>query len=144
MDGGETRRLRLLLVDDVQSCRKMLSRLLASELCECTEAKDGLEAVTLVKKSMELQEPFDGIFMDSSMPNLDGGGATSLIREAGYTRMIYGVTGNALSDDVAAFLAKGADAIYIKPLRKADLQHMLKGTNLVTIYVLNLFVLTIN
>ena len=42
-----------------------------------------------------------------------------------FENLIIGVTGNALDDDVAAFLAAGADMVLAKPLRLHQLDALL-------------------
>ena len=119
--------LRLLLVDDVASCRKMLSKLLKSDECICDEAKDGLDAVEKVRMAMAEGIHYDGIFMDASMPNMTGSEATKAIRALGYTGKIYGVTGNSLPEDVDEFLERGANEVKIKPLRMVDVKYLIGG-----------------
>ena len=53
--------------------------------------------------------------------------ATAALRspDIAYPNLIIGITGNALSDDVTAFLAAGADMVLAKPMRPAYLQHLL-------------------
>ena len=50
-----------------------------------------------------------------------GTDASRYIRDFGFTRLIIGITGNALDDDVAAFLLAGADCVIAKPLRANSL-----------------------
>jgi CheY-like chemotaxis protein len=119
--------LRVLLVDDVPSCRKLLSKLLQTENVVTEEAKDGVEAVDKMRLSFASGELFDGVFMDASMPKMNGLEATRQIRELGYVGKIYGVTGNALAEDVADFIRHGADAVRIKPVSKVGILEMLKG-----------------
>ena len=57
------------------------------------------------------------IFMDNMMPNMDGCAATKRLRENGYKGRIVGLTGDAMTEDVSTFLACGADAVIVKPLR---------------------------
>ena len=40
--------------------------------------------------------------------------------------MIFGLTGNALEDDVSYFLKSGADCVVAKPLRRTQLDAILK------------------
>ena len=53
--------------------------------------------------------------------------ATAALRgpAIGYPNLIIGVTGNALDDDVTAFLGAGADMVLAKPMRPAHLQLLL-------------------
>lgn len=121
-------KLRLLLVDDVPSCRKMLNRLLTHENCFCEEARDGLEAVSMVKSAMARGVAYDGVFMDASMPHMTGPDAVQALRiELGYTKKIFGVTGNSHPSDVNEFLDKGADEVKIKPMKIEDVYYCLDG-----------------
>jgi CheY-like chemotaxis protein len=53
---------------------------------------------------VEKGHEYDIIFMDHTMPIMTGIEASKQIRLNGYNRLIFGVTGNALDDDVEAFL----------------------------------------
>jgi CheY-like chemotaxis protein len=116
--GGDKPHFRLLLVDDSQLNRKMMSRVMESEGHSYEEAADGQQAVDCVKRLLAENpvEAFDAILMDFVMPVLDGPGATKQIRDMGYTGKIFGLTGNALQSDIDTFTDAGADQVLIKPL----------------------------
>jgi CheY-like chemotaxis protein len=59
---------------------------------------------------------YDAILMDFVMPEMDGPTATKLIREQGFIKPIYGITGNALQSDIDHFIQCGADRVFTKPL----------------------------
>jgi signal transduction histidine kinase len=89
----------VLVVDDSRLNRKMLLKCLRADGHTCVEAEDGLEAIAMVKKRINLAnggigKPFDAVLMDFVMPNMDGPTATKEIRALGYTAPIFGVTGN--------------------------------------------------
>jgi len=42
--------------------------------------------------------------------------ATRRLRAMGFGNLIIGITGNAMEDDVAAFVAAGADSVILKPV----------------------------
>ena len=108
----------VLMVDDSVPTRSMLSKLLQSRCRKLDQAGDGVEALRMVEVSKDAGEPYDVIFMDSEMPNMNGPAATRLIREQlGYKGLIIGVTGNALPDDIANFKDHGADDVLVKPLK---------------------------
>ena len=52
--------------------------------------------------------------------------ATKQLRAMGFKRLIVGVTGNVLEDDVAEYLAAGADLIFPKPIRVPTLHLLLQ------------------
>jgi len=53
--------LRVLVVDDVASNRKLLCRLLENSGHKCEVAENGLQAVEMVKKSIEEGNLFDSV-----------------------------------------------------------------------------------
>lgn len=116
-------KLRIMVVDDTVTNRKMLCRLLKKRCKTCIQAEDGLEAVEKVIESMKPSggsDPIDLILMDSVMPNMSGPDATKRIREMGYSGFIIGVTGNVGKEDIASFIAHGANAVLGKPFEIAN------------------------
>jgi len=122
---------RLLVVDDSLPNRKMLGRLLTSRGYEVDQACDGAEAVAKYEfsqsKQLDLEEGgdpdamncqhYDIILMDFEMPVMNGPTATKILREKRCTSMIFGLTGNALPEDINFFKEHGADEVLIKPLK---------------------------
>ena len=76
--------------------------------------------------SVTTGKPFDAIFMDFVMPNMDGPTATSVLRRRGYQGPIFGVTGNVMREDVEHFMAHGATAVMAKPLRTDTVVQLLQ------------------
>lgn len=52
---------------------------------------------------------------------MNGHDATRAIRAAGFGGVIVGVSGNALTHDIEAFVAAGADAVQPKPVKVDEL-----------------------
>lgn len=123
--GAPARQLRVLVADDAVLCRKFLARSIKPYCLECIEAKDGIQAIELIKDYGARGEPFDAVFMDSSMPHMDGGAATFALRAWGFLGKIYGVTGNAQPEDIDAFVALGADEVFVKPIAMSDVLRVL-------------------
>ena len=59
--------MNILIVDDEELARNKVRRFLKSRTFDIQEAKDGLEAVAMLKSS-----PFDIVFLDVEMPGLNG------------------------------------------------------------------------
>jgi signal transduction histidine kinase/CheY-like chemotaxis protein len=104
---------RILVVEDSESSRKMLIRLLERNGHVCDPACDGEEAVALARAH---PDAWDVILMDFEMPRLKGPETTRQIRQLGFTGLILGVTGNVLAEDVGLFLDNGADQVLSKPI----------------------------
>jgi CheY-like chemotaxis protein len=116
---------RLLVVDDSGLNRKMLVRLLTSKEHTCEQAEDGEVAVRMYLEMVERGEPPDAILMDFEMPVMNGPSATARLRELGCACLIVGVTGNVLAQDVAFFIAHGADSVMPKPVILEDFERLL-------------------
>ena len=111
--------LKFLVVDDSAMVRKMSMKLLRSLGYSCDEADDGDVAVSLVRS----KRTYDIILMDNQMPRMTGEEATQIIRkELNFKGMIFGVTGNALAEDIQSFIDKGVNEVIIKPLTATILQ----------------------
>ena len=122
--------VRVLVVDDVFSCRKMLQEICKRTFKTLTDkpkeliidtADDGISAVHNVKTSLESGLPYDIVFIDYIMISMNGPEASKAIRSLGYTGKIVGISGNVNEEDVKVFLSSGADLVLSKPVKKDDL-----------------------
>ncbi|CAB9501876.1 sensor kinase/phosphatase LuxQ (Partial), partial [Seminavis robusta] len=126
--------LRILVVDDVPSNRKLLARMARNRKHNVDEAYDGQHAVEKVMESFASDQeegaanPYQVILMDFEMPRLNGPDATRRIRELEGCQDIFivGVTGNVLAEDVAHFLDSGADHVLPKPVKFPALEALWK------------------
>ena len=115
--------LRILVVDDSTSNRKMLTRLLLMRMsCTCDEAGDGLQAVGLIHDDVTR---YDVILCDKEMPIMDGHEAVRRMRALGVVCPIVGVTANALTADQQEFIACGLDGLATKPVNIEMLTKMI-------------------
>ncbi|HEY7006515.1 MAG TPA: response regulator [Sphingomicrobium sp.] len=119
---------KILLVEDNEMNRDMLSRRLARSGFEVVVAIDGEQAVT-----MATAEKPDLILMDMSLPVMDGLEATRQVKAAASTRSIpvIALTANALVEDRERALAAGCDDFDTKPVELPRLlekiKHQLQG-----------------
>src|ERR1700751_2320274 len=117
---GEAKMSKILLVEDNEMNRDMLSRRLIRKGYEVVMALDGLQAV-----EMAASEQPDVILMDMSLPGLDGWEATRQIKAAAPTRTIpvIALTAHAMSGDREKALEAGCDDHDTKPI---DLPRLLE------------------
>ena len=85
----------------------------------CLSAKEAIEKITTGKI-------YDIIFMDHTMPEMDGMEATIILRKLGYTGTIIALTANALVQQRQAFLDNGFDEFLAKPIKTEALQKFLQ------------------
>ena len=116
--------LRILVVDDAASNRKLLSRLLSNRGHHSDMAEDGAVALAMVKQAIADNNPYDTILLDYEMPVMNGPTAAKEIRAMGCDVFIVGVTGNMLAEDVTFFRSCGLNALLGKPFKIANLEEI--------------------
>lgn len=103
----------ILVVEDNEFNRELIEELLSDTGLKIDFAEDGVIAV---KKAKELD--YDFILMDQQMPNLDGFGATKIIRRMPnyVSTPIIAMTANAFAEDKQASLEAGMNDHLSKPI----------------------------
>jgi CheY-like chemotaxis protein/HPt (histidine-containing phosphotransfer) domain-containing protein len=114
---------RVLLAEDNPVNQKVAVLMLEKLGCRIDVVGNGQEAVTALK-----QFPYDLVFMDCQMPEMDGFEATVAIRAlplpAGNVPIVA-LTANAFKDDQDRCLAAGMNDFLSKPVTSPGLQRML-------------------
>lgn len=113
--------IRVLLVEDDDTCRRLSSKLLQIFGCNFDIAVDGLDAVN----RMGVGYKYDIVLMDIVMPNLDGVSATTRIRQFDKLTPIISMTSNPTETDCITYLANGMNDILPKPFNKSSLLGMI-------------------
>ena len=120
---------KVLLVDDSDVNRILISEYLKNKNFVITEAINGEDAVAKFQK-----ENFDIILMDMQMPIMDGYSATKEIRKLEQERnippaQIIAVTAYALREEQLKSLEAGCDTHLSKPILKEELLNVLIHDN---------------
>ena len=104
---------RILLVEDNETIREMLSERLEYRGHDVLSASDGIEGVAVAQS-----ERPDVILMDMSLPALDGWQATQQIKTTAQTHSIpiIALTAHAIAGDRQKCLEVGCDAYVAKPI----------------------------
>jgi len=103
---------RILIVDDSPTMRQLLAACLAPLSPDCAEASTGLEAVERLSI-----EPFDLVFLDINMPDMDGVEVVSFLKtHPSLARIpVVMVTTRAEPGLRERLLAQGVDRYITKP-----------------------------
>jgi CheY-like chemotaxis protein len=110
MSSGELM-AKILLVEDNEMNRDMLSRRLLRKGFEVVVAVDGEQAVTMA----ESEHP-DLILMDMSLPVIDGWEATRRVKAANAHIPVIALTAHAMSGDREKAISAGCDDYDTKPI----------------------------
>jgi signal transduction histidine kinase/CheY-like chemotaxis protein/HPt (histidine-containing phosphotransfer) domain-containing protein len=116
---GMQKGLRVLVAEDNPINQKVALRMLTKLGCRADVVGNGLEAIEALRRV-----PYDLVFMDCNMPELDGFAATEEIRRlegAHKTTVIVAMTANALKGDRERCISAGMDDYVAKPVSQKDL-----------------------
>ena len=120
---------RILLVEDHDINRLLVTEMLERCGQEVDVAHDGNEGIAMVIDSIMRARPYDLVLMDVQMPDCDGYGATRAIRAEGIgpgLLPIIALTANAYPEDIAAAQAAGMQGHLAKPIVLAELARALQ------------------
>lgn len=112
-------RHRVLIVDDEESTRLLLARLLTAEL--------GVEAqlAGTCEQALRLAEAttYDAILLDLLIPGIGGFGVLGEIRASATNQATPVIVVSVVADEetIERCLAAGANAYHVKPVRRAEL-----------------------
>ena len=117
--------LRVLLAEDVEMVRDLITVVLSREMVNVTAVQDGAKAVAAAAS-----QAFDVILLDVQMPVMGGLEATKRIREsgeAGATIPILALTANVQRRDIDRCHAAGMDGHVSKPFTPEALINAIKA-----------------
>ncbi len=109
--------LRILLAEDNVVNQKLALHLFQQMGYRADIASNGMEAIEALER-----QPYDAVFMDVQMPDMDGMEATREIRKRDLPQpFIVGLTANAMEGDREMCMKAGMDDYIAKPIRVAEL-----------------------
>lgn len=116
---------KVLAVDDMKMNMMLIKKVLSKFGLQVETAANGIEAVNKVK-----EKPYDIVFMDCQMPEMDGFEATTRIREMEEERgdntvPIIALTADAMVGDREKCLSFGMSDYINKPFKEQEIAHAL-------------------
>ncbi|MGB4497181.1 MAG: PAS domain S-box protein, partial [Methylococcaceae bacterium] len=114
---------RVLVVDDNENARIVIVTLLDSLSFKVFEAESGQKAIQTVQKSLHDAQPFDAIFLDWQMPNMDGIEVARTLLEMNLSPMpkLLLVTAYGREEVLQNAVSAGFDEVLLKPVNASML-----------------------
>jgi DNA-binding response OmpR family regulator len=113
---------RLLIVDDNETVRSLVSDHFKDQGYSMIEARDGVQGLETALKGMA-----DCIILDVVMPGMDGFAVCRFLRERGNNTPIIILTDRAEIDDKVTGFEHGADDYLAKPFSPVELEMRVKA-----------------
>lgn len=121
---GGMRRLEVLVAEDNGVNRLYLEKTLRRESCDVVATRDGREALLRY-----MDKPYDLVFLDVQMPEMDGITCSALIRERergrGRRSPIIGMSGYSSEADLCKCRAAGMDGVLVKPIQAREVEKII-------------------
>ena len=114
---------RVLIVDDLETNRRVLESQLRGWGAECTSAEGGRQALAILEQAFAAGRPFDIALLDHLMPDVDGAELGQMLHadlRFGELRLILLTSGEQLGS-ARELLARGFSAYLTKPLVRSRL-----------------------
>ncbi|PNH87373.1 signal transduction histidine kinase [Vibrio diazotrophicus] len=119
---NEEKTYNILVVEDTKTNQIVIQLMLSRLGYNVTLADNGKQAVELIKND----EQFDLIFMDISMPVMDGIEATKQIRAKSLSVPIIALTAHTMDDDKDECLKAGMNEFMLKPMRINEISSVIE------------------
>ena len=119
----DLRGLRVLVVDDNETNRRIVHEQVLSWGMNNGMAEDGQSALDILRRATEGGEPYDLAILDMNMPGMDGMGLASRIKaepSIARTRLVL-LTSSGLRGEAEQARRAGFDAYLTKPVRQSRL-----------------------
>ena len=113
--------LRMLIVDDNETNRKILEKMLDAYGCRTESVDRGEEAVRVLKSAAASKDPFSALLLDMMMPEMDGEQVTASIRGSSDIQdtPVILLTSLGYRGDISGLNEIGYDGYLIKPVKES-------------------------
>jgi signal transduction histidine kinase/ActR/RegA family two-component response regulator len=112
---------RILLAEDSEDNRRLISFHLRKAGAELETAENGSVALAMIEKAEREDRPYDLLVSDMQMPEMDGYTLARTLRQRGNRIAIVALTAHAMPEDRQQCIQAGCDDYATKPIDKHDL-----------------------
>ncbi|MDT8441068.1 MAG: response regulator [Desulfuromonadales bacterium] len=130
----ELQGFNVLLADDNQTCRSILSEILEDWQMNVRVAANGIEAWRLIEESVAHAEPFDLVLLDGQMSDLDGFRLAKILNDSPEqkSRTILMVTADNLAANSELCRTLGLKSYLLKPVTRRNLLREIRGLSTIS------------
>ena len=123
----DLKNLPILTVDDNQTNRMIIGKIVSGFGCEVTQASTGHQALTILRTSLLKGKPFKLVLLDMQMPDMDGEQVLKEIKKDPDLRKtpVVILTSMGHRGDAARLESLGCSAYLLKPVRQKELFNMI-------------------
>lgn len=129
--------MKVLIVEDDYITSQVMHEII-SQFARCDIAEDGLKGIELFADAHNAEEPYDVIFLDIMMPEIDGQEVLFQVRDIEKERKLHGLDGvkivmtTALDDfeNIKKAFKNQAEGYIVKPVDKNKIMKILQDLNL--------------
>jgi two-component system, sensor histidine kinase and response regulator len=114
---------RILIVDDNQTNRTILIKMLEAFGCKPEAVKSGAEAISILKKGVRQKRPYHLVLLDMQMPGMDGEQTLLAIKKDPKIKdvVVIVLTSVGVRGDVTRLEALGCAGYLLKPIKQSQL-----------------------
>jgi DNA-binding NtrC family response regulator len=130
--GPALKKAKILVIDDDELVRNVLSRMMSAMGHEVEVALSGREGLTLFHRAME-SSPFGLVFTDLGMPKMNGWEVAGEVKKLSPATPVALITGWGLEVDRDEMKRQGVDLIITKPVNMKELAGLIQEAMLTKI-----------
>lgn len=125
---GSLAGVRVLIVDDNHTNRRIFSKMLEGLGCEVSAVAGGTEVIPALFRGLLTKAPFDLVLLDMNMPGMDGERTLREIRNETLTQEIKViiVTSIGRRNELSRVYELGCSGYMVKPIRQSQLQGVIE------------------
>lgn len=127
--------LEILVIDDDAPLRDLFKEVVEASGANATAAKDGLDGLAKYILAMSEEKQYDAVLTDLSMPKVDGGMVTQVVKVLNPNTQVVVITGKEPTTEYALLSENlkqnKPDGILQKPVPPEDLMHVVKQIGVV-------------
>lgn len=117
---------RILVAEDDPAIQRLLNLVFKQAGFRCDMTANGHDACAAFMSAVKRDEPYDIVFMDMQMPEMDGYEATRMLRRSGFNTPVIACTAHAMPGDRDRCLDAGCTDYVSKPVQREVLCDMIE------------------